>query len=331
MKVINLAGGPGIGKSTTAAGLFSLMKQMGHKVELVTEVAKDLTYEENWRALSNQLLVTAKQEERLHRLRKHGLDFVISDSPLFLGLAYCDDNARGWLEGTVRGIWNAYNNYTFILPRKKPYADYGRKESEQKARELDLKIKDIAAHITNQHCFFVPHNEETVRWIYEAMCGKIGKVPEHLTTLRTEEAVVRKMQAENLKATKAHNPFGWASYDNGEEQEPDSTLKNVGGDGIGPLEHVKDDPGLGAAGTDMVNLPAHYAKFKIEPISFIGVNELNWFQGNIIKYAARAPFKHTDGGLQDIKKIIRYAVMWREFVRGNADWWKSEPKGGWPQ
>jgi dephospho-CoA kinase len=34
MRVINLAAGPGAGKSTTAAGLFNIMKLKGLKVEL---------------------------------------------------------------------------------------------------------------------------------------------------------------------------------------------------------------------------------------------------------------------------------------------------------
>jgi ATP:corrinoid adenosyltransferase len=45
MKVINLWAGPGAGKSTTASGLFYLMKTADMQVELVTEYAKDMTWE----------------------------------------------------------------------------------------------------------------------------------------------------------------------------------------------------------------------------------------------------------------------------------------------
>ena len=67
LKVINLWGEPGAGKSTVAAGLFNLMKLMGEKVELVTEYAKDLTYEKNHVSLQNQLLILATQDNRLRR------------------------------------------------------------------------------------------------------------------------------------------------------------------------------------------------------------------------------------------------------------------------
>ena len=60
--VINLVGGPGSGKSTTAAGLFFLMKIRGLRCELVTEYAKELSYDKNWSDLKRQLHVLAEQE-----------------------------------------------------------------------------------------------------------------------------------------------------------------------------------------------------------------------------------------------------------------------------
>jgi hypothetical protein len=55
MKVINLWAGPGAGKSTTAAGLF-LMKLTGRRVELVTEYAKEVVYDQDPTRIKNQLL-----------------------------------------------------------------------------------------------------------------------------------------------------------------------------------------------------------------------------------------------------------------------------------
>ena len=60
LKVINLWSGPGGGKSTTAAGLFNIMKHMRLDVELVTEVAKDRVYAKDFQTLGNQLLITAE-------------------------------------------------------------------------------------------------------------------------------------------------------------------------------------------------------------------------------------------------------------------------------
>lgn len=76
-----------------------------------------------------------------------------------------------------------------------------------------------------------------------------------------------------------------------------------------------------ARGEDMVNLPAHYARFKIEPMFFIAENGLNWFQGNILKYILRHDAKD---GLQDLRKARRYLDMFIKWVEGDVDWWKRE-------
>lgn len=71
---------------------------------------------------------------------------------------------------------------------------------------------------------------------------------------------------------------------------------------------------------DMVNLPNHYARFKIEPIRFIGENKLDWFQGNIVKYTLRHDAKN---GIEDIRKAIRYGNMYLLYLQGDPDWWKA--------
>ena len=50
----------------------------------------------------------------------------------------------------------------------------------------------------------------------------------------------------------------------------------------------------------------HYQKFAIQPAQFIQKNNLNWCQGNIVKYACRYKDKN---GLEDLKKIMHYVDM----------------------
>lgn len=55
----------------------------------------------------------------------------------------------------------------------------------------------------------------------------------------------------------------------------------------------------------------HYKKWKIQPAEFIIANDLDWFQGNVIKYALR----HKDkNGADDIKKIIHYCQLLLELT-----------------
>ena len=86
MKVINLFGGPGSGKSTTAAALFSNLKRLDFKCELVTEYAKDVEYEGRSNIFEDQLYITAKQNRRLKRLQDYhiSLDYAITDCSLLL-------------------------------------------------------------------------------------------------------------------------------------------------------------------------------------------------------------------------------------------------------
>ena len=140
MKVINLWGGPGCGKSTTAAGLFSLMKMRGHNVELVTEHAKDLTYDKDWDALKRQDDILYEQHDRQKRLMGH-VDYAITDSPLPLSIIY--GGPKYFLDmnfvESVMEFFRLFDNHNIMLKRVKPYSHYGRKESGDEAQEIDEK------------------------------------------------------------------------------------------------------------------------------------------------------------------------------------------------
>jgi nicotinamide riboside kinase len=139
MKVINLIGGPGSGKSTTAAGLFNLMKLEGIKCELVVEYAKEIVYE--GRKTDDQLYILAQQNRRLRRLEKH-VDYVITDSPLLLSIIYASTYPSS-LHQLVMDLYWQYDNKLFYLKRNKPYEKYGRTQTLEEAVDLDKSIKKM--------------------------------------------------------------------------------------------------------------------------------------------------------------------------------------------
>lgn len=143
MKVVNLLGGPGTGKSTTASDLFALMKWRNYNVELVNEFAKEATWEEHMTILQDQLYVIAMQNRRLYRI-KDKVDYAITDSPLLLALAYTrDDYFPNHFKNFVRELWDSYDNVNIFLNREKPYHAIGRTQTENEARALDDKVKNM--------------------------------------------------------------------------------------------------------------------------------------------------------------------------------------------
>ena len=65
--IVNLYGGPGSGKSTGAAYIFSKLKMAGVDAEYVTEYAKDKVWEGNKEVFNCQFYITGKQVFRIHR------------------------------------------------------------------------------------------------------------------------------------------------------------------------------------------------------------------------------------------------------------------------
>lgn len=156
--VINLFAGPGAGKSTGAAYVFSQLKMRGINCEYISEYAKDKTWEGNGVALSCQEYIFGKQSYRQFRC-KDQVDVIITDSPLILGWFYnsnpvLDDNFKN----TVLNVFNSYNNMNYFIERDKPYNPIGRNQTEEESKEIDNKV---TAFLTEENISFksVPGNE----------------------------------------------------------------------------------------------------------------------------------------------------------------------------
>ena len=137
LTVINLFGGPGSGKSSTAAGLFHEMKYAGYDVELVTEFAKDMVYQKRHSVFSEQDYIFAKQHHRQRRLVQYGVKYCITDSPLLLSHLYISkDYYPSFLDFTT-DAFESFNNVNIFLRRVKKYNPKGRNQNEFEAKEID--------------------------------------------------------------------------------------------------------------------------------------------------------------------------------------------------
>jgi hypothetical protein len=145
--VINLLGGSGLGKSTTAALIFGELKLLEQSAELVQEYAKEWAWAGKKITPDDQEHITDEQWNREARLYGK-VDFIVTDSPLVLGAVY-----QGYYSG-VDPIFEKIDNriklaekegivyMNFLLARNKKFNPKGRFETAEQAKEVDGYLKE---------------------------------------------------------------------------------------------------------------------------------------------------------------------------------------------
>jgi nicotinamide riboside kinase len=139
MKIINLFGAPGAGKSTAAMGLVHEMKKRYHKVEYVSEFAKDLFWSGNSHLMTQQNLVFAEQSWRQERLLHQGVDFAVTDSPLLFSSYYAKlyrPDLPACFHDFVLYSFKQFDNVNFFVRRGHPYESEGRVENEAESDKI---------------------------------------------------------------------------------------------------------------------------------------------------------------------------------------------------
>lgn len=133
--IVNLFGGPGCGKSTGAAYIFSQLKLNGIDCEYVTEFAKDKVWENNEEVFKCQFYITGKQIFRISRCFGK-VDVIVTDSPISIGIQYTDSVL---LKQAILEEFNKYqeNNINILLNRVTKYDTNGRNQSEDEAKHID--------------------------------------------------------------------------------------------------------------------------------------------------------------------------------------------------
>lgn len=141
MKTINIFGGPGSGKSTTASGLFYEMKKHWIQAEYVQEFAKELVWADSSHMLSEQNYIFAEQEHRLNRLRSK-VEVAVSDSPLLLSSFYAPPAYPDSFHQSVFDFFHSYDNLNIFVERSHEYMLDGRIQNEREADALALRMKE---------------------------------------------------------------------------------------------------------------------------------------------------------------------------------------------
>lgn len=143
LKVINIIGGPGVGKSVLRAQIYSYLKTKSNLIEETFEFAKELTLKSQLDTLkNNQILVLGVQLQRLLEIENNGFEAAITDSPLILSSIY--NKKYTSLKNICIEAFNQFDNLTLFLERDTlDYETLGRSQKIEQAMELDSDIKNF--------------------------------------------------------------------------------------------------------------------------------------------------------------------------------------------
>lgn len=150
-KIINLFGGPGIGKSSIAAGLTYKLKKQHITCDNPYEFPKLLAWDENHSAIRDQLFVLANQHRGI--VKSYGkVDYIILDSPILLSLTYKSFYKSEEYPATLYGdlfdnlvldIYNRYDNINIVLKRSEGnHNEVERYQNLEESKLLDQVIED---------------------------------------------------------------------------------------------------------------------------------------------------------------------------------------------
>jgi hypothetical protein len=149
LKVINLFGAPGMGKSATRSGLFWLMKVKGMSVEEVSEYAKFLVLSgREWQLKRDQLSVMASQHHKM--LILDGVyDYAVTDSPLMLASFYAPPGTPKSFGMMCEEYAASYENINFFLTRdlSKGFETRGRVHGKEDSMRIEGEQKSFLAKL----------------------------------------------------------------------------------------------------------------------------------------------------------------------------------------
>lgn len=171
-KVINLFGGPGVGKSSIAAGLIHKLKKKHISCDAPYEFPKVLAWDNNKEAIKDQLYVLANQHRGI--AKSYGkVDYIVVDSPIILSMVYKDyyNNPTEYpsclyleeFDNLILKMHNYYDNVNIVLVRSKE-GEHNEKERYHNLNESIELDTTIVGTLNKYNINFieVPVDENTI-------------------------------------------------------------------------------------------------------------------------------------------------------------------------
>jgi len=155
---INIFGGPGCGKSTASAFVFSNLKSGGYEVELVDEHVKSWAYENRKINSFDQSYLFARQMRKEFLVLNNSNNCIITDSPIIMSVCYAmryGFKKWGCLQEIATEFESEYPSINIFLKRENcKYEQEGRYENFEEAVFMDETIIDYLSKINlDVHAF----------------------------------------------------------------------------------------------------------------------------------------------------------------------------------
>jgi len=177
-KIVNLFGGPGIGKSSIASGLTHKLKKRHISCDNPYEFPKELAWDKNTEAVKDQLYVIANQHRGITRSWGE-VDFIVVDSPLLLAPVYKTFYSdKPYYPSMFYGkefdrfiisLHNQYDNINILLKRdEKTFENRGRYQTLQQSILLDNLIKDTLDSYSQKY-YIVDINDKPIKSILKIL------------------------------------------------------------------------------------------------------------------------------------------------------------------
>jgi AAA domain len=153
--IINLYGGPGCGKSTSAAYLYYLLKVQKENVELVREYVKDWAWDNRKFGAYDEIYFLGKQVR--HESMLFGkVDYIVTDAPVYMtayyASIYCSLTLSKGVLGEAQAFYqqvaeDGHQHLHIMLNRIRPYAQEGRYQNESQAHSVDDGVGDMLRNL----------------------------------------------------------------------------------------------------------------------------------------------------------------------------------------
>ena len=165
--VVNIFGGPCVGKSTLAAAVYAELSQRALHCELVRAAAKSLIWREDWESLKDAQAIHEVRYAEMLRLYGN-IDAIVTDSPLLMDIIYAGEE---WdYEQVAVRHFHEFRAENYLLERSPiiRYDHRGRHCTEEEAEGYSDRLREILAQ------YEIPHSVVRLHPVNDLLIGTIA-------------------------------------------------------------------------------------------------------------------------------------------------------------